>query len=46
LVIAKWDDKGMETKEQEVSWETMKCGIYDIHRDEAECQKSRTEKKI
>jgi len=35
--MATWGDKEMETKEQEVSWETMKCGIYDIDSDEAEC---------
>jgi len=34
--MATWDDKGMETKDREVSWETMKCGIYDRDRDEAE----------
>jgi len=46
LITATWDDKGVETKEQEVRWETMKCEIYDIGRDEAEYQQSTTERKI
>jgi hypothetical protein len=46
LIIATWDDKGMETKEQEVRFETMKCEIYDIDRDDAECQQSTTEREI
>jgi hypothetical protein len=42
LIIDTWDNKGMETKEHEVSWETMKCGIYDIDRDEGKIQKYRS----
>jgi len=46
LIIATWDGRGMETKELEVRWETMKSGICYIDRNEAECEQSTTERKI